>query len=95
MKPVIPSILNFGNPVEFDRDWGRVARLIVNESLKTQPCEKVIIHADSTYFPALIEQVRIELVEVGVVELAASMVNSGGLESVRSNHRLRENPGAD
>jgi len=26
MKPVIPSILNFGNPVEFDRDWGRVAR---------------------------------------------------------------------
>jgi len=26
MKPVIPSTLNFGNPVEFDRDWGRVAR---------------------------------------------------------------------
>ncbi|SUZ73459.1 uncharacterized protein METZ01_LOCUS26313 [marine metagenome] len=26
MKPVIPSILNFGNPVEFDRDLGRVAR---------------------------------------------------------------------
>jgi len=26
MKPVIPSTLNFGNPVEFDRDWGKVAR---------------------------------------------------------------------
>jgi len=26
MKPVIPSTLNFGNPVEFNRDWGKVAR---------------------------------------------------------------------
>ena len=92
MKPVIPSILNSGNPVEFDCDWGRVARLIVHESLKTQPGEKVIIHADPTYFPALTEQVRIELVEAGAVELAVSMVNSGGLEAVRRSHRRREDP---
>ena len=92
MKPVIPSILNSGNPVEFDCDWGRVARLIVHESLKTQPGEKVIIHADPTYFPALTEQVRIELVEAGAVELAVSMVNSGGLEAVQRSHRRREDP---
>ena len=92
MKPVIPSILNSGNTVEFDCDWGRVARLIVHESLKTQPGEKVIIHADPTYFPALTEQVRIELVEAGAVELAVSMVNSGGLEAVRRSHRRREDP---
>ena len=92
MKPVIPSILNSGNPVEFDCDWGRVARLIVHESLKTQPGEKVIIHADPTYFPALTEQVRIGLVEAGAVELAVSMVNSGGLEAVRRSHRRREDP---
>lgn len=92
MKPVIPSILNSGNPVEFDCDWGRVARLIVHESLKTQPGEKVIIHADPTYFSALTEQVRIELVEAGAVELAVSMVNSGGLEAVRRSHRRREDP---
>ena len=92
MKPVIPSILNSGNTVEFDCDWGRVARLIVHESLKTQPGEKVIIHADPTYFSALTEQVRIELVEAGAVELAVSMVNSGGLEAVRRSHRRREDP---
>jgi leucyl aminopeptidase (aminopeptidase T) len=66
--------------------------LIVHESLKTQPGEKVIIHADPTYFPALTEQVRIELVEAGAVELAVSMVNSGGLEAVRRSHRRREDP---
>ena len=62
MKPVIPSILNSGAPVEYECDWGKIARLIVHDSLKTQPGEEVIIHADPTYFPALTEQVRIELV---------------------------------
>lgn len=95
MKSVIPTILNFGSPLEFDRDWGGVARLIVHESLKTQSGGKVIIHSDSTYFSALTEQVRIGLVEAGMVKRAASMVNSGGLESVRRSYRLREDPGAD
>ena len=97
MKPVIPSIINSGVnsgvPVEFACDWGKVARLIVHDSLKTQPGEKVIIHADPTYFPALTEQVRIELVRAGAVELSVSMVNSGGLEAVRRSHRRREDPG--
>ena len=92
MKPVIPSMVNSGVPVEFACDWGKVARLIVHDSLKTQPGEKVIIHADPTYFPTLIEQVRIELVRAGAVELSVSMVNSGGLEAVRRNHRRREDP---
>lgn len=92
MKPVIPSIINSGDPVEYGCDWGKIARLIVHDSLKTQPGEKVIIHADPTYFPALTEQVRIELVRAGAVELAVSMVNSGGLEAVRRSHRRREDP---
>ncbi len=87
MKPVIPSIINSGDPVEYGCDWGKIARLIVHDSLETQPGEKVIIHADPTYFPALTEQVRIELVRAGAVELAVSMVNSGGLEAVRRSHR--------
>ena len=57
MKPVIPSILNSGIPVEVACDWGKIARLIVHDSLKTQPGEKVIIHADPTYSQALTEQV--------------------------------------
>ena len=52
MKPVIPSILNSGIPVEFACDWGKIARLIVHDSLKTHPGEKAIIHAAPTYFSA-------------------------------------------
>ena len=91
-KPVIPSILSSGTPLEYACDWGKIARLIVHDSLKTQPGEKVIIHADPTYFPDLTEQVRIELVRAGAVELAVSMVNSGALEAVRRSHRRREDP---
>lgn len=90
MKPVIPSI---GTPIEFACDWGRIARRIVHDSLQTQPGEKVVIHADPTYFPALTEQVRIELVRAGAVELTVSMLNSGALEAVRRSHRRREDPG--
>ena len=92
MKPVIPSILNSGIPVEVACDWGKIARLIVHDSLKTQPGEKAIVHADPTYFPALTEQVRIELVRAGAVEFSVQMVNSGGLEAVRRSHRRREDP---
>jgi len=92
MKPMILSIVNPGNPVEFDCGWGKIARLIVHDSLKTQPGEKVIIHADPTYFPMLTEQVRIKLVRAGAVELAVQMVNSGGLEAVRRGHRRRKDP---
>ena len=88
--PLIPSI---GTPIEFSCDWGEIARLIVHDSLKTQRGEKVIIHADPTYFPALTEQVRIELVRAGAVEVTVSMLNSGALEAVRRSHRRREDPG--
>ena len=52
----------------------------------------MIIYAGPTYFPALTEQVRIELVAARAGELAVSMVNSGGLEAVRRSHRRREDP---
>ena len=87
--PLIPSV---GTPLEFASDWGKTARLIVHDSLKTEPGEKVIIHADPSYFPELTEQVRIELVRAGAVELSVSMVNSGALETVRNSYRRREDP---
>ena len=40
-----------------------MAKLIVRGSLQTKPGEKVIIHADPTYFSELLEQVRIEIVK--------------------------------
>ena len=77
-------------PLDYPCDWSKIARLIVVQSLKVQPGERVIIHADPTYFPALLEQVRIEIVRAGAVELAAAMLHSPGLDSVRQSLRRRD-----
>jgi leucyl aminopeptidase (aminopeptidase T) len=81
-----------GFPYPYDTDWARVARLIVRQSLALQPGERVLLHADPTYFPALLEQVRIEIVRAGAVEVAAHMLHPPGLERVRQELRRRENP---
>lgn len=67
-----------------------MAKLIIHGSLQTQPGEKVIIHADPTYFPELLEQVRIEIVKAGAVELFAGMLYPPGLQAERSKMRRRE-----
>ena len=79
--------------LDYPCDWAKIARLIVGQSLKVQPGERVIIHADPTYFPALLEQVRIEIVRAGAVELCTGMLHSTGLEAVRRNMRRREDSG--
>ena len=80
-------------PYDFQGDWSRMAKLIVHGSLQTQPGEKIIIHADPTYFPELLEQVRIEIVKAGAVELFAGMLYPPGLQAVRREMRRREDPG--
>lgn len=77
-------------PYDYHGDWSRMARLIVQQSLQTQPGERVILHADPTYFPQLIEQVRIEIVKAGAVELCTAMLHTDALEAVRRHHRRRE-----
>ncbi len=79
--------------LDFPADWMRIARLIVHQSLKLQPGERVIIHADPTYFPALLEQVRIEIVKADAIELCAAMLQSDSLEAVRTSRRRREDHG--
>ena len=76
--------------LDFPADWIRIARLIVHQSLKIRPGERVIIHADPTYFPALLEQVRIEIVKADAIELCAAMLHSDSLEAVRTSRRRRE-----
>ena len=78
---------------DFQGDWSRMAKLIVHGSLQTQPGEKIIIHADPTYFPELLEQVRIEIVKAGAVELFAGMLYPPGLQAVRRQMRRREDAG--
>ena len=78
--------------LDFPCDWSKIAQLIVRQSLKIQPGERVIIHADPNYFPALLEQVRIEIVRAGAVELFTAMLHSKGLDAVRRSIRRREEP---
>ncbi len=70
-----------------------MAKLIVHGSLQTKRGEKIIIHADPTYFPELLEQVRIEIVKAGAVELFAGMLYPPGLQAVRRQTRRREDAG--
>ena len=88
--PLFSSMAAF---LDYPCDWSRIAKLIVRQSLETQPGERVIIHADPTYFPALLEQVRIELIKVGAVELFTALLHSPGLEAVRRSYRRREDAG--
>jgi leucyl aminopeptidase (aminopeptidase T) len=81
-----------GLPYDYQTDWTRVARLIVHDALRLAPGERVLIHADPTYFPALTEAVRIEVARAGAVELAAHMLHPPGLERVRRERRRREDP---
>ncbi len=81
-----------GIPHDYQTDWTRVAQLIVHDSLRMTPGERVLIHADPTYFPALTEAVRIEVNRAGAVELAVHMLHPPGLERVRRELRRREDP---
>ncbi len=81
-----------GIPYDYRTDWTRVARLIAHDALRLAPGERVLIHADPTYFPALTEAVRIEINRAGAVELAAHMLHPPGLERVRRELRRREDP---
>ncbi len=80
-------------PCEFQTDWNRIAKLIVHQALRTEPGERVILHADPTYFPELTEQVRVELTRAGAVEVAAMLLYSPALAEVRRRLRRREDPG--
>jgi leucyl aminopeptidase (aminopeptidase T) len=79
-------------PYDYQTDWTRMAQLIVHEALRLHAGERVLIHADPTYFPALTEAVRIEINRAGAVELAVHMLHPPGLERVRKALRRREDP---
>jgi leucyl aminopeptidase (aminopeptidase T) len=79
-------------PYDYRTDWSRIAKLIVHQALEMEPGERVLIHADPTYFPALTEAVRIEINRAGAVELATHMLHPPGLEAARRQLRRREDP---
>jgi leucyl aminopeptidase (aminopeptidase T) len=71
-------------------DWAGMARAIVHRALRVEPGERVLIHADPTYFPTLLEQVRIEIHRARAVELAAVMLSPPGLAEARRRLGRRE-----
>ena len=73
-------------------DWATMADQIVNRTLAVQAGERVLIWADPTLLPELTEQVRIEVVRAGAVEVATALFNSPALEQYRKLHRRREDP---
>jgi leucyl aminopeptidase (aminopeptidase T) len=79
-------------PYEYLTDWARIAKLIVHQALRTEPGERVLIHADPTYFPDLTEAVRVEVHRARAVELAVHILHPSGLERVRRQLRRREDP---
>jgi leucyl aminopeptidase (aminopeptidase T) len=79
-------------PYPYQTDWTRIARLIVHRSLRTEPGERVLLHADPTYFPELTEAVRVEVARAGAIEVAAHMLHPPGLERARKTLRRREDP---
>src|SRR2546428_6009033 len=79
-------------PADYVGDWSRMAKVIVHQSLRTQPGERVFIYADPTYFPELTEQVRIEVTRAGAVEVCTAMMYSRALDNVRRQLRRREDP---
>ena len=79
-------------PFDYHGDWSRIAKTIVHTSLGLQAGERVILLHDPTYFPDLTEQVRIEIVRSGAVELSAIMPLSPALAQVRHQMRMRETP---
>jgi leucyl aminopeptidase (aminopeptidase T) len=79
-------------PYPYATDWTRIARLIVHQALRTEAGERVLLHADPTYFPELTEAVRIEVNRAGAIELATHMLHPPGLERARRALRRREDP---
>lgn len=73
-------------------DWSKIANQIVHRTLEVQRGERVLIWMDPTLLPELAEQVRIEVVRAGAIELGAMVLNPPGLEQHRKVHRRREDP---
>lgn len=81
-----------GRYPHYHGDWSKVATQIVHRTLAVQPRERVLIWTDPTLLPELTEQVRIEVVRAGAIEVAAMLMISPGLEQHRKVHRRREDP---
>ncbi|HSC26541.1 MAG TPA: hypothetical protein VLD67_04660, partial [Vicinamibacterales bacterium] len=50
-------------------DFARWARFVVRDFFAVQPYERVVLMADPSYYPELLDAIRAELLEAKAVEL--------------------------
>jgi len=60
-------------------DFARWARFIVRDFFDVQPYERVVIMADPTYYPELLDAIRAELLGARAIELGTILFDGGDL----------------
>ena len=70
-------------------DVGRWARFIVRDLFEVQPYEKVVLMADPSYYPELLDAIRAELLEVKAIEIGAILFDGRDVAARRSAVRPR------
>jgi leucyl aminopeptidase (aminopeptidase T) len=65
-------------------DFARWARFIVREFFAVQPHEKVVLMADPSYYPELLDAIRAELLEATAVELGTILFDGRDVMARRS-----------
>jgi leucyl aminopeptidase (aminopeptidase T) len=70
-------------------DFARWARFIVRDFFVVQPYEKVVIMADPSYYPELLDAIRAELLEAKAIELGTMLFDGEAMFARRSTVRPR------
>jgi hypothetical protein len=70
-------------------DFGRWARFIVRDFFAVQPYEKVVLMADPSYYPELLDAIRAELLEAKAVELGTILFDGRDVAARRTAVRPR------
>ena len=70
-------------------DFARWARFIVRDFFAVQPYEKVVLMADPSYYPELIDAIRAELLEAKAVEIGTILFDGRDVAARRAAVRPR------
>ena len=70
-------------------DFARWARFIVRDLFAVQPYEKVVLMADPSYYPELLDAIRAELLEAKAIELATILFDGRDVAARRAVVRPR------
>ena len=70
-------------------DFARWARFIVREFFAVQPHEKIVLMADPSYYPELLDAIRAELLEAKAIELGTILFDGRDVAARRASVQPR------